>query len=170
MVHQLKFVDCSWRHPEKDEETWSVYLKLKKSLWTKYCNNSTQTLKVICMCHIKLCFPLFSSEVWFIINVWLCCPFIVCVWVLLERKQKVSLVPQVIWDSSVSVLVDIRAAEPVRHQRESPARVHRVHWGDHVWDIQCHLAGGSAQHAHRHDEQLLPTHRCESQHLILFVQ
>lgn len=79
----------------------------------------------------------------------------------LTIKVASPLCPQVIWDSSVSVLVHIRAAEPVRHQREGPARVHGVHRGDHVRDVQRHLAGGSAQHAHRHDEQLLPAHRCK---------
>lgn len=75
-----------------------------------------------------------------------------------------SLCPQVIWDSPVSLLVHIWAVKSVRHQREGSPRVYGVCRGNHVRDVQRYLTGGSAQHADRHDEQLLPTHCCEWKH------
>ncbi len=69
---------------------------------------------------------------------------------------------QVIWNTSVTVLVDIWTPESVCNKCESSARVHRVCWSHYVRHLQRHLIGGSPQHAHRYDEQLLPAHRSES--------
>lgn len=83
------------------------------------------------------------------------------VWSFLHKPCGLSVPLQVIRDPPVPLLVHLRAAEPVRHQREGSPRVHGVRGGDDVRDVQRHLAGGAAQHADRHDEQLLPAHRCE---------
>ncbi|TMS13805.1 Short transient receptor potential channel 4 [Larimichthys crocea] len=47
------------------------------------------------------------------------------------------------------------------HQRGCRPSVHGVCRRHHVRHLQHHLTGGAPQHAHSHDEQLLPAHCCE---------
>ena len=68
---------------------------------------------------------------------------------------------QVIWDPAVSLLVNLWPDQPVCDQRGCGPPVHRVRRRHHVRHLQHHFSGGAPQHAHRHDEQLLPAHRCE---------
>lgn len=76
-------------------------------------------------------------------------------------QLKIRLSLQAFRDPPVTLLVCVRAAESLRHQRESQTRVHRICWGHDVWDLQRHLPRCAAEHAHSHDEQLLPAHCCE---------
>lgn len=76
-------------------------------------------------------------------------------------RLKICLSLQTFRDPSVTLLVCVWAAESLRHQRESQARVHGICWGHDVWDLQRHLPRCAAEHAHSHDEQLLPAHCCE---------
>lgn len=84
-------------------------------------------------------------------------------------QLKICLSLQTFRDPSVTLLVCVWAAESLRHQRESQTRVHRICWGHDVWDLQRHLPGRAAEHAHSHDEQLLPAHCCELPLLFLLL-
>ena len=68
---------------------------------------------------------------------------------------------QVIWDPTVSLLVNLRSDQPVCDQCGCRPSVHRVCRRHHVRHLQHHLTGGAPQHAHSHDEQLVPAHCCE---------
>lgn len=67
-------------------------------------------------------------------------------------------------DPAVTLLVCVWSAQSLRHQRESQTRVHRICWGHYVWDLQRHLPRRAAEHAHSHDEQLLPAYCCKLSH------
>lgn len=71
-------------------------------------------------------------------------------------------------DPPVTLLVCVRSAESLRHQRESQTWVHRICWGHYVWDLQRHLPCCAAEHAHSHDEQLLPAHCRKLSHSLSF--
>lgn len=68
---------------------------------------------------------------------------------------------QVIWDPAVSLLVNLWSDQSVCDQRGSRPSVYGVYRCHNVRDLQHHLTGGAPQHAHSHDEQLLPAHCCE---------
>lgn len=68
---------------------------------------------------------------------------------------------QVIWDPAVSLLVNLWSDQFVCNQRGCRASVYRVCRCHDVRDLQYHLTSGAPQHAHSHDEQLLPAHCCE---------
>jgi len=94
----------------------------------------------------------------------------VCVLCLVWRKKKRCFCPdfeyhifpsQVIWDPAVSLLVNLWPDQPLRDQRGRRPSVHGVRRRHHVRHLQHHLAGGAPEHAHSHDEQLLPAHCCE---------
>lgn len=85
------------------------------------------------------------------------------------KQVKIWLSLQTFRDPAVTLLVCVRSAESLRHQRQSQTWVHWICWGHYVWDLQRHLPRCAAEHAHSHDEQLVPAHCRKLSHSLFLL-
>lgn len=85
------------------------------------------------------------------------------------KQVKIWFSLQTFRDPAVTLLVCVRSAESLRHQRQSQTWVHWICWGHYVWDLQRHLPCCAAEHAHSHDEQLVPAHCRKLSHSLFLL-